>query len=199
MLFIIFFCEKTKNLLNYTIVFNFNNKTTFQINFFANGVILSKKKLRKKLSKMEEEKSKDNAKLDLESITEQHACFDKNWILQLNKQESIHNLICLICKQVANSPMEINCIQHKNMDESLIVGENCLTKFLSQNQNSCPIEPHDNCLYSQGRFAKLYINELDVICPRQFQQEQHQLRMLTQQGHEERETPGIINCGFKGK
>ncbi|ETO36169.1 hypothetical protein RFI_00893, partial [Reticulomyxa filosa] len=54
------------------------------------------------------------------SITEQHACFDKNWILQLNKQGSIRDFICLICKQVADSPMEINCIQHKNMDELLI-------------------------------------------------------------------------------
>ncbi|ETO01430.1 hypothetical protein RFI_36010, partial [Reticulomyxa filosa] len=69
---------------------------------------------------MEEEKSKDNAKMDLKSITEQHACFDKNWILQLNQQESIRDVICLICKQVANNPMEIDCSQHKNMDESLI-------------------------------------------------------------------------------
>ncbi|ETN97652.1 hypothetical protein RFI_39877, partial [Reticulomyxa filosa] len=48
-----------------------------------------------------------------------------------------------------------------------------------------------------------YINELDVICPRQFQQEQEQeqqqLQMSTQQGHEEGETPGIISCDFKGK
>ncbi|ETN99642.1 hypothetical protein RFI_37828, partial [Reticulomyxa filosa] len=110
---------------------------------------------------MEEEKSKDNAKMDLKSITEQQTCFDKNWILQLNKQESIQEFICLICKQVVNNPMEINCSQHKNMDESLIVGENCLNQFLSQNPNSCPIEPHDNCSYSQSRVAKRCINELD--------------------------------------
>ncbi|ETO23359.1 hypothetical protein RFI_13826, partial [Reticulomyxa filosa] len=87
------------------------------------------------------------------------------------------------------------------MDESLIVGENCLNRFLSQNPNSCPVEPHDNCLYSQGRMAKRYINELDVICPRQFQQEQEQqqLQISTQQGHEEGETPGIVICDFKGK
>ncbi|ETO02275.1 hypothetical protein RFI_35161, partial [Reticulomyxa filosa] len=77
-------------------------------------------------SKMEEEKSKDNAEMELQSIPEQQSCFDKNWILQLNKQEPIRDVICLICKQVANNPMEINCTQHKNMDESLIVGENCL-------------------------------------------------------------------------
>ncbi|ETO00764.1 hypothetical protein RFI_36676, partial [Reticulomyxa filosa] len=54
---------------------------------------------RKKLSKMEEEKSKDKAKLNSKSITEQQACFDKNWILQLNQQEDIRDFICLICKQ----------------------------------------------------------------------------------------------------
>ncbi|ETO00448.1 hypothetical protein RFI_36996, partial [Reticulomyxa filosa] len=116
----------------------------------------------------------------------QQACFDKNWILQLNQQEDINNFICLICKQVANNPMEINCPQHKNIDKSLIVGENCLNQFLSQNTNYCPIEYHDNCLYSQSRLAKRYINELDVICPRQFQQEQGEIS-------------GIVSCDFKGK
>ncbi|ETO02466.1 hypothetical protein RFI_34965 [Reticulomyxa filosa] len=98
--------------------------------------------------------------------------------------------------------MEIDCTQHKNMDESLIVGENCLNQFLSQNPNSCPIELHDNCSYSQSRVAKRYINELDVICPRQFRQEQEQeqqLKMSTQQEHIEGETPGIVSCDFKGK
>ncbi|ETO02260.1 hypothetical protein RFI_35176, partial [Reticulomyxa filosa] len=134
-------------------------------------------------------------------ITEQQTCFDKNWVLHLNKQESIRDVICLICKQVANNPMEINCSQHENMDESLIVGGNCLKQFLNQNPNSCPVEPHDNCSYSQSRMAKRCINELDVICPRQFQQEQEQqqLQITTQQGHEEGETPGIVSCDFKGK
>ncbi|ETO02621.1 hypothetical protein RFI_34797, partial [Reticulomyxa filosa] len=110
---------------------------------------------------MEEEKSKDNAKLNSKSITEQQTCFDKSWILQLNQKEDIHDIICLICKQVANNPMEIDCSQHENMDESLIVGGNCLKQFLNQNPHSCPVEPHDNCSYSQGRMAKRYINELD--------------------------------------
>ncbi|ETO00836.1 hypothetical protein RFI_36604, partial [Reticulomyxa filosa] len=149
---------------------------------------------------MEDEKSKDNAKLDLKSVSQQQSCFDKNWILQLNQHEDIHEFICLVCKQVANDPMEINCTQHKNMDESLIVGENCLNQFLSQNPNSCPVESHDNCLYFQSRVAKRCINELDVICPRQFEQEQEQqLQMSIHQGHKEGETPGFVNCNFKGK
>ncbi|ETN97569.1 WD-40 repeat protein [Reticulomyxa filosa] len=146
------------------------------------------------MSKIEEEKSKDSAKADLKSVPQQQSCFDKNWILQLNQQKDI-NIICLICKQVANNPMEINCIQHKNVNELLIVGGNCLTQFLSQNPNSCPVEPHDNCMYSQNQMTKQYISELDVICPRQFAQRQ----MATQQGHKEGETPGFANCNFKGK
>ncbi|ETO14843.1 hypothetical protein RFI_22525, partial [Reticulomyxa filosa] len=110
---------------------------------------------------MEEKKSEDSAKLDLRSITQQQSCFDKNWILQLNQQEDINDFICLICKQVANNPMKINCDQHKNINGSLIVGENCLKQFLSQNPNYCPIESHDNCLYSQGQMTKQYIDELN--------------------------------------
>ncbi|ETN97283.1 viral A-type inclusion protein, partial [Reticulomyxa filosa] len=38
------------------------------------------------------------------------------------------------------------------------------------------------------------------ICPRKFQQEQEQeLNISTQQGHEEGEIPGIVSCDFKGK
>ncbi|ETO01810.1 hypothetical protein RFI_35629, partial [Reticulomyxa filosa] len=130
---------------------------------------------------MEEEKSKCSMKMALKSIPQQHSCFEKKWILQLNQQEDINDFICLICKQVANSPMEIDCPQHKDMDESLIVGENCLKQFLSQKPNSCPVKHHDNCLYSQNWLMKRYINELDAICPRQFEQEQ-------QQGYEEGKT-----------
>ncbi|ETO02786.1 hypothetical protein RFI_34628 [Reticulomyxa filosa] len=149
---------------------------------------------------MEEEKSKDNMKLNLKSIPPQQSCFDKNWVLRSNQQEDIQDFICLICKQVSNNPLEINCTQHENMDESLIVGDNCLKQFLSQNPNSCPVEPHDSCSYSQSRLIKRYISELDVICPRQFQQEQEQQPHMTiQQGDKEGEMPGFVSCNFKGK
>ncbi|ETO01621.1 hypothetical protein RFI_35819 [Reticulomyxa filosa] len=84
------------------------------------------------------------------------------------------------------------------MDESLIVGENCLKQSFSQNPNSCPIESHNNCLYLQNRLAKRYIEKLDVICPRQFERKQD-MQMTAQQGHEEEETHGFMSCGFKGK
>ncbi|ETO07803.1 hypothetical protein RFI_29587 [Reticulomyxa filosa] len=125
---------------------------------------------------MEEEKSKS-----LNLVPQQKACFDKNWILQLNKQENINDFICLICKQIANNPMEISCPQHKNMNEILIVGENCLKQFINKNPNSCPIESHNNCLYLQNRLAKRYIGELKVICPRQFERGQN-MQMTIQKG-----------------
>ncbi|ETO20521.1 WD-40 repeat protein [Reticulomyxa filosa] len=99
---------------------------------------------------------------------EKQSCFDKNWILQTNKEISV---ICLICKQVANSPIEISCDEHKNMEGLLIVGENCLKKFLNQNPNSCPISGHKNCLYYHSRVAKYCVNELVVTCPLQFEKE----------------------------
>ncbi|ETO32294.1 hypothetical protein RFI_04824, partial [Reticulomyxa filosa] len=142
---------------------------------------------RKEMSTLEKKKSKDSAKMELKSVFEQQSCFDKNWILQLNQQKDINDVICLICKQVANNPMEINCIEHKDVDESLIVGENCLKQFLSKNPNSCPVEHHNNCLYSQNRLAKRYIGELNVMCPRQFEQ-----------GNKEKEESECMNCDFKG-
>ncbi|ETO29640.1 hypothetical protein RFI_07479 [Reticulomyxa filosa] len=131
---------------------------------------------------MQEGKNKGTAETNLTSIAQQQPCFDKNWILQLNQQKDINDFICLICKQVANNPMEIGCPQHENIDESLIVGENCLKQFLSQNTNFCPIEQYNNY----------------VIYPRQFRQGQN-LQMTTQQVHEEGKNPGFVNCDFKGK
>ncbi|ETO23122.1 WD-40 repeat protein [Reticulomyxa filosa] len=119
------------------------------------------------MSKLEDEKNKE----------ELQACFDKNWVLHLNQLEGINGFTCLICKQIANNPMEINCPQHMNINEILVVGK---------------IEPHYDCLYSQSRLVKRLIEELDVICPRQSEQEK---------GQEEGEggTSGVMTCDFKGK
>ncbi|ETO22733.1 hypothetical protein RFI_14460 [Reticulomyxa filosa] len=87
--------------------------------------------------------------------------------------------------------MEINCPQHKDMDESLIIGENCLKQFLSQNPDSCPVTPHKNCLYSQNRLAKRYIGELLVTCARQFEQKDDQENKVE-------DTSVPLCCDFKG-
>ncbi|ETO36341.1 hypothetical protein RFI_00718 [Reticulomyxa filosa] len=125
------------------------------------------------------------------------SCFSKEWVLQLNQKEQINHFICLICKQVARNPIEISCSQHQDSNESLIVGANCLKQFLSINSNSCPVQPHNGCLYSPSRVAQLHIGDLQVICPRQFQQDSQ----TTTQGQqlEEEEGNGKVTCDFKGK
>ncbi|ETO33157.1 hypothetical protein RFI_03951, partial [Reticulomyxa filosa] len=123
-------------------------------------------------------------------------CFDKNWVLQLNPQEQIGHCICLICKQVANNPVEINCPQHEDMDEALIAGENCLKQFLKNNNNKCPVQPHDGCQYYKVKAMQKQINELNVICQMQFNQDLKTIGM-----NEEGQTDGdmTVICDFKGK
>ncbi|ETN99955.1 hypothetical protein RFI_37512, partial [Reticulomyxa filosa] len=112
-------------------------------------------------------------------------CFGKEWILQLNQQEQITHFICLICKQVARNPIEMDCTQHQDSNESLIVGANCLKQFLSMNPNSCPVQPHNGCLYSQCKVAQLQIDDLRVVCPRQFQQDSQTTTRVQQRSEEE--------------
>ncbi|ETO31325.1 hypothetical protein RFI_05797, partial [Reticulomyxa filosa] len=145
------------------------------------------------MSNGEDEKINGESGAGMPSISLQNSCFNKNWIAHLNQEEQISHLICLICKQIANNPIEINCPQHENMDESLIVGENCLKNFLS-NSNACPIEPHDGCQYFKVKAMQRQINELSVICPRQFQYD-----VQTVGGNEEGQTAGTVMCDFKGK
>ncbi|ETO09832.1 G-protein beta WD-40 repeats containing protein [Reticulomyxa filosa] len=116
---------------------------------------------------------------------EQHSCFNKTWLLQLNSQEQLNNYICLICKQITNNPIKINCPQHKDNNNLLIVGKNCLKQFLNNNNNICPIEYHNDCKYYNMEIIQNQINELDVICLRQYKQEK--INSI------------IVMCDFKGK
>ncbi|ETN99420.1 hypothetical protein RFI_38054, partial [Reticulomyxa filosa] len=81
------------------------------------------------------------------------------------------------------------------MDETLIAGENCLKQFITNN-STCPIQPHDDCQYSVIKPMRRLINDLTVICPRQFQQE-----LQTSGRNEEGQTFGsmAVICDFKGK
>ncbi|ETO00206.1 hypothetical protein RFI_37241, partial [Reticulomyxa filosa] len=94
-------------------------------------------------------------------------------------------------KQIANNPMELNCPQHENMDDILIIGENCLKDFLKDNNNSCPIEPHNNCQYFKTKMLQKFIENLPIMCLKQFQQDVNVLK--------KKETPGKIECNFKGE
>ncbi|ETO26397.1 hypothetical protein RFI_10739 [Reticulomyxa filosa] len=81
----------------------------------------------------DDEKKKEKVKTRAAPVSFDQPCFNKNWILQLNEEKQVIHFVCLICKQVANHPLEINCPEHENMDEPLIVGKRCLQQFLDNN------------------------------------------------------------------
>ncbi|ETO01833.1 hypothetical protein RFI_35606 [Reticulomyxa filosa] len=74
-------------------------------------------------------------------------------------------MICFICKEIANYPLEIICPEHENMNKSLIVGKNCLKKFLNDYNNN------NDCKYHNMELLQLQINNLIVKCPYQFQKD----------------------------
>ncbi|ETO11857.1 hypothetical protein RFI_25519 [Reticulomyxa filosa] len=125
-------------------------------------------------------------KIGVTTVSLKQSCFNKNWILQLNRPEQFKHFICLICKQVANYPIEIHCQEHKGIGGSFLVGESCLKQFLDANPNSCPIQPHTNCIYYRSDVISQHIDESEVTCPLQFQQD-------LQQKNEG------LTCNFKGK
>ncbi|ETO06295.1 hypothetical protein RFI_31102 [Reticulomyxa filosa] len=147
------------------------------------------------MKQVNEEKSKDEIKNEVTSLSLEQPCFSKDWILLTNEQKYIKHFICLICKQIVNNHVDIDCPQHVNMDEALITGEHCLKLFLEKHNNSCPIQPHDNCQYSKSNAVRKYIDELTVICIKQFEQELKKLH----ETEREREIHGVIKCDFKGK
>ncbi|ETO29078.1 WD-40 repeat protein [Reticulomyxa filosa] len=139
---------------------------------------------------MDDEKNKESRP----NAVVMRSCLDKNWILQSNQKEQIGNFICLICEQVANNAMELDCLQHENADELLIVGETCLRKYLCDNRNVCPVDSHEDCLYSKSKLAQRQIGELCVICPRQFEQNSQ----IVTRRHEGKIVKAVM-CNFKGK
>ncbi|ETO10581.1 hypothetical protein RFI_26796, partial [Reticulomyxa filosa] len=113
------------------------------------------------MSDLKEEKMKGKDQTGATSFSfDPHSCFDKNWILYLNKEEQINHFICLVCNQVTSNPVEINCPQHEDTDEILIAGENCLKKLLINNNNTCPIQFHDGCQYSVIKSVRQLINDI---------------------------------------
>ncbi|ETO01490.1 hypothetical protein RFI_35950, partial [Reticulomyxa filosa] len=111
------------------------------------------------------------------------SCFSKEWILQLNQQDQITYFICLICKQVARNPIEMDCAQHQDSSESLIVGANCLKQFLSINPNSCPVQHHNGCLYAPSRAVQVQIDS----------------QTTTRRQRPKEEENEKVTCDFKGK
>ncbi|ETO05713.1 hypothetical protein RFI_31682 [Reticulomyxa filosa] len=71
----------------------------------------------KKMSKNEEGKSQEGAKTNLKLVLQQQSCLDKNWILQLNQHEDIHDFICLICNEILKKEEMQMVEQQKNFEE----------------------------------------------------------------------------------
>ncbi|ETO37001.1 hypothetical protein RFI_00061 [Reticulomyxa filosa] len=143
-----------------------------------------------------EDKKGQGLKIEAVSDSFEQQCFDRKWVLKLNDQEYLNNFTCLICRQIVNSPVEINCPQHDNLEEALVVGESCLTQFLNTNNNSCPIQPHENCRYYKIKSMQKQISNLSVMCPRQFQED---IKTVDYRNEKEGQTVGMTICNFKGK
>ncbi|ETN97149.1 hypothetical protein RFI_40382, partial [Reticulomyxa filosa] len=93
--------------------------------------------------------------------------------------------------------------------------EECLQKYLKQNNGKCPIQQHAHCEFSQNKAVRKLVSELLVICPRQFDLKKGQSNEGIKSGGEEGElwnesNPNLnlnlnlnsknnCNCNFKGK
>ncbi|ETO32887.1 hypothetical protein RFI_04230, partial [Reticulomyxa filosa] len=137
------------------------------------------------MSRIEDEKATEVKTEDFIPSSRQ-LCFNKDWLLRSNPPNKIGDFVCLICGQISNNPIEINCPQHQNLDGPLIVGEYCLEQFLSTNSNLCPVHLHSDCQYAKSRLARRCVSELSVMCPLQFEQD---LKAPNQR----------IKCNFNGK
>ncbi|ETO02180.1 hypothetical protein RFI_35256, partial [Reticulomyxa filosa] len=101
-----------------------------------------------------------------------------------------------LCSQIANNAMELTCDEHEEQEGTLVIGEQCLMKYLKENNNKCPIGKHGTCNYVKGRTARKYICDLKVICPRQFMKHSNQKE---ENETKEGDTPMGNGCIFKGK
>ncbi|ETO17313.1 viral A-type inclusion protein [Reticulomyxa filosa] len=140
----------------------------------------------------------DAIKVKSLQILSLEGCYNKDWVAASNKQNRLKSLQCSICKQIANNAMELTCNEHEDHNDALVVGEQCLMKYLQENNNQCPTKEHNTCSYMKGRTIRRFVNELKVICPRQFVSYSNQ-----RVGIQKREGGTITEikrtCTFKGK
>ncbi|ETO01221.1 WD-40 repeat protein, partial [Reticulomyxa filosa] len=65
--------------------------------------------------------------------------------------------------------------------------------IFDKNENACPVQPHADCQYSKNQLLQCLINELEVVCPQNFQQD-----LQSCGKHEEEQTSKLVMCDFKG-
>ncbi|ETO24896.1 hypothetical protein RFI_12262 [Reticulomyxa filosa] len=140
-------------------------------------------------TKTREEKLKEN-KRTVFSLSE---CYNKSWISLTNEAQRLNTLICCICNQIVNNAMELNCGEHENEEQVCLVREECLQKYLKQNNGKCPIQQHDHCEFLQGKTMRKLMSELLVICPRQFDLKKRRKYLNKSNSNSKN------SCNFKGK
>ncbi|ETO31498.1 hypothetical protein RFI_05622, partial [Reticulomyxa filosa] len=165
--------------------------STCDRHIFLNNNKFQKKALKEKV-KMEkyDQSTKNKVNTEVVLLSHEKYCFNKDWILQLQEEKEIAHLICLVCKQIANNALQLTCSQHEKTKETLIIGENCLKLFLEKNKY-CPILSHEDCSYSSNRVARHLIDNLQVMCIRQFEQD-----LKTPNKTESNDS--VIKCNFIG-
>ncbi|ETO00470.1 hypothetical protein RFI_36974, partial [Reticulomyxa filosa] len=83
--------------------------------------------------------------------------------------QKLNTLICCLCNQIASNAMELQCDEHENSEHIHLIGEDCLQKYLKQNNGKCPVQHHDTCNFAKSKTARQQISELLVICPLQYE------------------------------
>ncbi|ETO30055.1 hypothetical protein RFI_07065, partial [Reticulomyxa filosa] len=91
------------------------------------------------------EQNKNNQEEIKETFLEQ--CYMKDWLAMNNTEHLIESDFCLLCGQIAKNAIELTCDEHENSNEFLIVGEECLTRYLNANGKKCPVQGHDSCKF----------------------------------------------------
>ncbi|ETO34739.1 hypothetical protein RFI_02351 [Reticulomyxa filosa] len=185
--------------------FNFNIKIKYATVNAVLTLLFSNKNILQKLDKKLERKKKNRVyhvniairkkETSLKALS-LDGCYDKNWVAASNKQSTLRPLQCLLCGQVANNAMELTCDEHDDYKDTVIVGEQCLIKYLKENNDQCPIGEHGTCKHTKGRTARNFVCELKVICPRQFMKHFNQRE---ENEAKEGDTPMEDSCAFKGK
>ncbi|ETO07592.1 hypothetical protein RFI_29800 [Reticulomyxa filosa] len=116
-------------------------------------------------------------------------CYNKE--LLYDGPEIEKSLECLLCGQIAGNAMELTCNFHVKQENPLIIGENCLIRYLESNNNRCPKDNHINCDYTIAKLARTLINNLTIGCPGK------SIIQLNQMANNA--NVSSICCGFKGK
>ncbi|ETO20632.1 keratin, type II cytoskeletal 1-like isoform 6 [Reticulomyxa filosa] len=136
----------------------FTVETLFKLKFLKCKKKLDKKRLMLLIEAeaREDEESKEN-KRPIFSFSD---CHSKAWVSLTNESQKLDALICCICNQIANNAMELHCDEHETADQVYLIGEQCLQKYLKQNNGKCPIQQHDYCEFSQNKTVRKSVSEL---------------------------------------